>query len=304
MSVDWQAAPNALQPVTTGQQGATFGLDLGQKLAQVHALQGLDINNPDSINATVSKLAKANAVELGAAVQNLGVARAFYGQVLPHIESMFGGDQGQPPAQPAQPATQSSDQQAPADPQAVAQAKQQQIMGEASQAVAKLQATPLADRPAVADQIKQQFLDHGVPEPAVDEALSDLSDAGLAKTAAFYQQHQNFAAQQSGQPVGPQGTATSPAVGALDGMTAPVGQEAPPAAQGGPQTAQADTGQAQAPATAPDHPTGYAWADRLLNNPAMNDPMTLALAKKFGIDMEPILQRAQALEMPYITQCR
>lgn len=176
----------ALQPMQMEQQGQQFGLEQGQRQAQVNALQGVDLNNPASIDAGITKLIHANSFDQANALMGLNATRTIYGSILPMVAQKLSGASPQQTSQP-QTAQASPDANSPEFAQAHGD-----IMGQAQQAVQQLQQTPVADRPALAAQIKQKFVGMGVPEGAVDAELDDLSDAGLAKVSQHYQDHSQW----------------------------------------------------------------------------------------------------------------
>lgn len=259
----------AIQPWVAGQQGAAFGLEQGQKQASINALQGVNLDDPASVDAGIKNSIRAANLEQASALLGLNAKRAVFSG-LPSFLASFG--QSGAPSQAAPNALAPQGAPAPtsapvaatgipdgagapaptsATPDQVAQHRQ--IMTEARGAVTQLQNTPPEQRAQVADGIKQQFLNHGVPEPAVDSALSDLSDEGLAKTGQYY-----------------------------DGVLA----------ASAPQT----EGQ-QAPAM-PDHPTQFGWATNLLQ-----DPQKLALLnyyKAAGIDLTGVIDAAEKVAGPQI----
>jgi hypothetical protein len=233
-------------------QGALAGITTGQAIQKNNALQSINFGDPGSVDSAIAGLARAGAGEQATALMNLSAARQFRAAAMPAIMARLQG---------LAPQDQSSDQaQAPS-----AQAPSQQdamnshvgeTMGMARQAVAKLQQTPQADRPAVFDQIKTQLVARGVPEQAIDAAGEDLSDAGLQKYGAYLDAHN---------------AATNPAPGQ------------------------------QAPAM-PDHPTGYAWASKLIGDETLNDPIVQGMMKQFGFDPGPQIDRAERLMAPTISK--
>lgn len=172
LTIDWGAKPNALDPVTSGYQGAEEGYKLGQQGATIHALQGIDLNDPKSIDSGIGNLVHANAMEQGNALQNLAFTRYLRSQVpavLDKIKNLGGDD-----------ATKSSD----TSPSAPDHAMETFTM--AKGAADKLLATPAADRPAAFAQIKQGMMQRGIPEAAIDAAGQDLTDAGLQGLSQHY----------------------------------------------------------------------------------------------------------------------
>lgn len=268
MPVDWSAAPNALQPYQVGQQSAAFGLEQGQKQASINALQGVNLDDPASVDAGIRASIRAANLEQASALLGLNAKRAVFSG-LPSFLASFGssGSEGQPAAAAPNALASAPAPDAGASPVGPEQiAQHRQIMTEARGAVTQLQNTPAAQRAQVAEGIKQQFLNHGVPEPAVDSALSDLSDEGLAKTGQYY-----------------------------DGVLA---ASAPP--QAADQGAPGGVAQPEVPGAPamPPHPNGFSWASNLLQ-----DPQKLALLnyyKAAGIDLTGVIDAAEKVAGPQI----
>lgn len=199
-------------PVGAGQQGALAGLEIGQKQAGINALQGVDLNNPASLDAAVGSSIRAGALEQAGAVQNLGLTRSVLQSPL--VQNALTGQNGQSSA--SAPGAAAA---APTDltPDQIAQ--HQAITGQAVEAAKSLLALPLDQRPAAAAQIKAQFLQHGVPEAAVDSALDDLSDKGLTAVSAHLQANAGLAAAPEAQAAAPHPTGYQWARDALDNNT-------------------------------------------------------------------------------------
>lgn len=275
----------AVNVPAAAQTGALAGLEIGQKQATINALQGVDLNSPSTVDTAIQGLIRAGSSDQANALMNLNISRSVNSAVLPAVIARLNpGSSADPNAPPASagaatPAT------TPAPDVDTAMAQSQAMMGQAVQAVQQLQATPLDQRPAVAAQIKQAFLAKGVPEAAIDETMDDLSDAGLAKVGGYLQAHMAHVAGTMAP-----GNTTAPTV-------APPPQGAPTAAPA-PVPGQSVEASAQ---TAPDHPTGYAWADSLLHDPVLNDPLVQGVLKRSGIDISGQLDRAERMAMPGIT---
>lgn len=186
--------------VNSALAGQELGYELGQKAAIRHALNGLDFSNPASANSAVEGLVRAGAFDQGASLLKLNAARQFVSTVLPKVIDRLNGNPretspvapppGLPPALGAPGAAETHDG----------------IMGNAQGAAEQLLATPLADRPAAAQQIRQNFIDQGVPAAAIDGHLDDLSDEGLTKTAQYFKDHMVWHAGQVAQTPGIAGT--------------------------------------------------------------------------------------------------
>lgn len=166
-------------------QGALAGIETRRAVQANNALQGLDPNNPGTLDSAITGLTRAGAGEQATALMNLSAARQFRAAAMPAIMARLQGlsPQGQSSEQ-----AQAQPQQAPSQQEAMT-GHVNETMGMARQAVAKLQQTPQADRPQVFDEIKQQLVARGVPEAAIDSAGEDLSDAGLQKYGAYLDAH-------------------------------------------------------------------------------------------------------------------
>lgn len=206
MPVDWSAAPNALNPLAVEQQSQQFGLEQGQRQATINALQGVNLNDPASIDAGIGNLIHANAIDQAKGLMGLNVSRTFNSAVLPMIQKRLAADSGMQSSDQAQTPT----GQTPVDPNSPQFAAQHQdVMGQAQQAVHVLQQTPPDQRPQAAAALKQKFVSMGIPEASIDDHLSDLSDAGLAKTADYFNAQSQWTQQggaASGQPAPPHPT--------------------------------------------------------------------------------------------------
>jgi hypothetical protein len=209
INVDWNLAADQAQ--TTGQMaqsaytGAMQGYQVGQQQAQVGALQGYD-GSPQSATTTAAGLVRANAIQQADALTELSKARqvaSLYPKGIALANNQLdqaaieqanennASGSGIPTASPAAPA-------APAAPSAPAapaptpgnfQFNPQgtyDMMRLAHSAVGDLLSTPLVDRPAEAAKVKANMLSRGVPEPAIDAAMTDLSDKGLSSLQDHY----------------------------------------------------------------------------------------------------------------------
>jgi hypothetical protein len=176
MGIDWNAGQ--VNPVTMGQQAQANALELGQRQATLNALQGIDLNNPDSISQGLGKLVKANALEQAGAVNNLAFQRQMRANIPTYMQTIADAMRGQSSDPGAQPAA--SGAQPGADQQALG------FMTQAKTAVDNLASLPQDQRPAAFQKVKADFLQRGVPEQAIDAAGQDLSDAGLKNLSAHY----------------------------------------------------------------------------------------------------------------------
>lgn len=282
MAVDWSAAPNAQDIATSLEQGQAFGLQQGQKQASINALQGLDLNDPDSVNSTIQKSIRSGALDQANALQNLTFTRTMRQQIPAFQQELANALSGGPAASSAPPTPPSAAPAAPADPNAGpggeqttapapdpvdAAAHAKQTYDLAKSATDSLLATPLDQRPAAFEQVKQQMLARGIPEAAIDSAGNDLSDTGLKSLSDYYGGLSAHAAQSlAGQQ--PQG---------IDGSAAGAAPAAPP----------------------PPHPTS-SWYMNLLNHPEMIAKMDAM--KAVGYDMTPLVTQATTLAAPEIAQ--
>lgn len=184
INVDFGAGANMnpqgpLGVVNQSYAGAEEGYKLGQVGAMIHALQGIDLNNPVSVDQGIGNLVRANALEQGGALQNLAFTRSLR-QMIPGLLASLAGS-------PQSGVTDTTGTTSPtgATPQADPQ-HALDTMTQAKGAVDGLLHLPADQRPAAFQIIKQQFLQRGVPEPAIDAAGADLSDEGLSKLSAYY----------------------------------------------------------------------------------------------------------------------
>ncbi len=187
IAINWDAGASAnphgpLGVVESAYSGAEKGYELGQKAAVRSALQGVDLNDPASLDTAMGGLVRAGAGDQATALQGLGISRQLNKIVMPQLvkrmqESSAAPDEPQGGGSPlfgGNPNVESH---------------YGDTMGQATKAVESLAALPLAERPAAAAQIRQQFIDRGVPAAAIDDHMTDLSDAGLAATAKFFGDH-------------------------------------------------------------------------------------------------------------------
>lgn len=209
--IDWQLA-NPTQPAqipSAGVLGAQQGYQLGQQGAMYSALRNVDLGNIDSVNRSMSGLARIGMADQAKALSDLAVTRAQNSAALPYIPGITSGglqraksvldrlNGATPAAQAAAPQQAPTPQlgdptQPPAagtDRTAAMQAKQQQLMQEAASATQDLlnyKGDP-ALREAAAATYRQHFAQEGVPQGNIDEVLGDLSDAGLQAHNAYFQ---------------------------------------------------------------------------------------------------------------------
>lgn len=163
-----------------GYKGAELGYDLGQQGATINALHGIDLNDPNSVNAGVGKLVKANALDQASALSTLNWQR--------YIRSMAPEVQAKLSALGAPAAEGSSDASAtPAD--GSAPDSKAHVLGTyaaAKSAADQLAALPEDQRPAAFQKIKADLLTRGIPEAAIDSAGQHLAGDGPAQLSAHY----------------------------------------------------------------------------------------------------------------------
>ncbi len=174
IAIDWGAGSSMnpegpLGVVKQGYAGAEEGYKLGQQRALIHALQGVDLNSPQSVDAGIGGLVRANAGEQANALQNLSFTRYLRSKVPEVLDQI--GKLG----------SESSSAPAPSAPDHAVE-----TFSMAQDAANKLLATPQAERPAAFASIKQDMLKRGIPEPAIDAAGQDLTDGGLQSLSQHY----------------------------------------------------------------------------------------------------------------------
>lgn len=157
-----------------GQRGEAFGLEMGQKKAQLNALHDVNFDNPDTINQAVQSSVHAGALDQAGALQNLNFTRQMR-EGIPKFQEELRSALNPQAAQDSAPNPDLS--------------HAQETMSQAKAAADMLLATPLHDRPAAFAQIKQNLVARGVPEEAIDAAGEDLSDEGLKSLSAHYADH-------------------------------------------------------------------------------------------------------------------
>lgn len=179
IGIDWNAG-NALYNQTAGiapasYAGAEEGYKLGQQRATVHALQGVNLNDPQSVDAGIGNLVRANAGEQANALQNLSFTRMLR-QQIPELMQSLTGQQDQSSAAPAAASGQPS-----ADPAHVID-----TWTTAKQAADSLAALPEDQRPAAFAKVKADMLARGIPEAAIDSAGQHLTGDGPQQLSDYY----------------------------------------------------------------------------------------------------------------------
>jgi hypothetical protein len=256
--VNWGAAP-VPQDYT---KSALEGAEAGQAQRGISALQGIDLNDPDSLNKGIGNLVRAGAADQASALIGLQIQRSALAG-LPGLFAKIGGlsdnsptpetstpappqPTGAPAASPTAGAATGSQQ---PDPQALA-AVNAQMAADAR----TYSQTPPDQQPALAASLKQKYLGMGFPEVSIDAALAHAATPGGAdQLASHYDAHAQ----------------------ALTGGTPDQAAMAPP---GG----------------------SYAWTAKLLNDPGMQ--AALNLYKKYGIDMTGLIGTAEHVQAPMIAK--
>lgn len=194
-ALDWNAGSNMnpqgpLGVVNQSYTGAEEGYKLGQTGAIIHALQGIDLNNPDSVNAGIGSLVKANGLEQAGALNNLQFSRYLRSQLPAWIQQFQDIAAGKGPAPTeggvsAAPGTTSA-----ADQTGQTQDPQAHVLEtytKARDAAQTLADTPEDMRPQAFQKIKQDMLARGVPEEAIDAAGAHLAGDGPKDLVTYYQ---------------------------------------------------------------------------------------------------------------------
>lgn len=261
----------AIQPVDAAQEGAQFGLQQGQRQAAVNALQGLNLNSPDSVGTALQGSMRAGAFDQASAIQNISLTRqaiTAFPQLLARLSALGGGAPQQaatapaagPQAPPVDASASGPENSAPTPDPATAAAHVKETYDVAKSAADSLLATPLDQRPAAFEQVKQQMLARGIPEEAIDSAGNDLSDAGLKSLSDHYGALSAHAA---------------------DGINPP-------------------TEGAGAAPLPPPHPS---WYNNLVNDPGLIAQIDQMKALTGGrIDYTPMVTQATTLSAPEIAQ--
>ena len=292
---------NAFDPAADEQAG----LGMYQREAQQSALRNVDLNNPDSVGNAMTGLVKAGGIDAASSLATAGINRLKYGAVPGALDQYkkgmaeaFGGADQSSAAQPA--------------PAAPAQPNPQHVydtMTLANHAVTELQNTPLEERAAAFEKIKADMIARGVPEQAIDEAGSDLSDSGLAKHGQYYSA---VAQHLEGQP-GVTPVKSAPSKTDADGNPIVTAPNYP--THVAPETLPADGGAAPGGGTGPtvggvpapaggganpslSHPTGYAWTKYILNHPGLS--ASAKFLQSMGLPAVDYLPIAREIEQPEI----
>ena len=263
INVNWGAAPVPQDYTAAALEGA----QAGQAQRGISALQGIDLNDPDSLNRGIGNLVRAGAADQASALMGLQLKRTAV-QMAPGILAGL-AHLGSP-----QPATAPAPAQAPSippgtaapvsatptgtggasapaspDPKALAAVNAQM----AADARAYSQATP-DQQPAMATALKQKYLAMGFPEASIDSALAHAATPGGAdQLAAHYDAH-----------------------------------------------AQALTGGTPDPAAIAPPGNTYDWTKKLLGDPSMI--AGLNFLKGYGIDYTGVINEAQKIAAPEISK--
>lgn len=184
-SPTWGALLPGPAPSTT--EALSKGTAVQQQVRLANALRGVDINNPSSVDQGITAAIQNGALEQANALSNLNFTRSMRAQLpsLSALASRYGGG-SQSSAAPTQ---------APAPDQSPTDTSQMQpgdvqhytdTMNMAAGAANDLLKVPAENRQAVFGQMRQQFIDRGVPPAAIDAAAGDLSDSHLQDVASHY----------------------------------------------------------------------------------------------------------------------
>lgn len=188
---------------------ALEGAQAGQAMRGISALQGIDINNPDSVNQGIGSLVRSGAFEQGSALMGLNLQR-FKNQAFINTfqNNPFTGDQSQQQPQGGAPQQQPTQAAQPTPEQAAQRVK---VMQTAKAGIdAAINANDPTLRSAQIDATTGQLASMGVPQEYISHMLGDNPDTphlqSLSDNIGQWLQHPDFggAAQAAGaQPVAP-----------------------------------------------------------------------------------------------------
>jgi hypothetical protein len=196
------AAPTE-NAIDAGNKGALAGYQLGQLKATRGALQGLDINDPASTGAAINSLVRAGSMDQATALMNLNFIRDIRSRVPGIFDQLshLGTTQTSQPPAPSDQAAPTMDQPASADGTMTADHVQHiaDTMSQGVDTLKSIRALPAEQRPAAFAAARDNFVQRGIPEPAIDAIGQDLSDAGLDAHIAYLGAHgDHFAMQAAG----------------------------------------------------------------------------------------------------------
>lgn len=155
--IDWGAGGQSEQAALGQQQYAQQQLARAQQLRGLSALQGLNLNDPESLNGSINALARLGLFDQGSALSGLYRTSAV---------NAFGADVAQTSRQ------QYDQQQQGASGNAQNVERQQQLLNQANVALNDLLGTTdPTERQTKADHYRSIFQGEGVPEDRLDEVL-------------------------------------------------------------------------------------------------------------------------------------
>ena len=181
INVNWGAAPVPQDYTAAALEGAKAG----QEQRAISALQGIDLNDPASVNNGMAGLVRSGATDMAKALQEVAFQRFKNQAYVSSYNSPFLGAQGQSPAttvlaqtaptQPGGEALPGSGETSPAEHE-----RQIGIMNFGKQSAdALLQEKDPTLRKAQADVIEAKAKAMGIPSDFTQSALGDLSDPHL-----------------------------------------------------------------------------------------------------------------------------
>lgn len=260
--VDWSLAqqPQSLDYIPSAVEGA----QAGQTLRGISALQGIDINNPDSLNKGIGNLVRAGAADQASALMGLQINRGIYGG-LPSFMAKAMNPNGTPASAPAsvaagQPVPTDGSGQAATDPTSALHA---QI---ATDARAYAAASP-QDQATMKPQLEDKYTQLGIAKPDIDAALQTVSTPeGAAQFAAMHDTHAQMHASGQADPAAIQ-------------SAIPAGLQPPSPGDG---------------------IDPYTWAKAYLSHPELSNYEAM-VKSRFGLDLG-YTARAQAIMGPEFAQ--
>lgn len=189
INVNWGAAPVPQDYTAAALEGA----QAGQAQRGISALQGIDLNDPDSLNKGIGNLVRAGAADQASALMGLQIQRSAL-QGLPALFAKLGALNDPPQSAPtaaAPPQGPTTQGQPPAPPTGQPDtAALAQVNGQMAQDAKAYSQTPPDQQSALAANLKQKYMAMGFPEPSIDAALAHAATPGGAgQLAAHYDAH-------------------------------------------------------------------------------------------------------------------
>lgn len=182
------------------------GYQMGQQEQQARALQGVNLDDPDSLNAGMNGLIKGGAIDQAGALQNLAFTRNIRNGFSGYMGALAQAMGGQPAAgaSSAAPTSPAAPQQP--DPMHQQAADLNNKIADAFDSLASIKDPD--ERQARADDLAHQFVNAGVPAEAIGQHMGNINDTQhLMDMAAQHRQlAQNATSLQTGgqvQPVQP-----------------------------------------------------------------------------------------------------